>query len=148
MAQKSPPSGAPTSAAAASIAVTPGSTRMSSAAPRRIARFDRLEDRRRHGEHAGIAARHDDDLPAGRGERQRKAGAIEFDAIVRGVPALVAARGNAVEIGAVAHEVGRTGERRLRRRRHQLGLARPGADHDERAAHSRLPSPGISTMAK
>ena len=30
MAQKSPPSGAPTSAAAASIAVTPGSTRMSS----------------------------------------------------------------------------------------------------------------------
>ena len=92
MAQKSPPSGAPTSAAAASIAVTPGSTRMSSVAPRRIAGLDRLEHRRRHGEHAGIAARHDRDLAARRGERQRMARAIELDAVVGGVAALVRAR--------------------------------------------------------
>ena len=61
-------------------------------APRRIARLHRLEHRRRHGEHAGIAARHDGDLAAGSGKRQRKPRAIELDAIVRSVAALVVAR--------------------------------------------------------
>ena len=92
MAQKSPPSGAPTSAAAASIAVTPGSTRMSSVAPRRIAGLDRFEHRRRHGEHAGIAARYDGDLAAGGGKRQRVTRAIELDAIVGSMAALAVAR--------------------------------------------------------
>jgi hypothetical protein len=117
-------------------------------APGRIAGFDRLEHRRRHGEHTGIAARHHGDLTTRGGERERQSCAVEFDAIVRRVAALVVARGNAVEIGAVAHEIGGTSQRRPRCRRHQLGLAGPGADHHQRAVHSRLPSPGISTMAK
>ena len=131
MAQKSPPSGAPTSAAAASMAVTPGSTLMSRSTPRRVAGLDRLEHRRRHGEHAGIAARHDDDLAARGGERQSVPRAFELDAVVGGMAALAGPLRHTVEIGTVAHEIGGARERRLRRRRHELGLARTGADHDQ-----------------
>ena len=117
--------------------------------PHRIADLDRLEDRRGHGEHAGIAARHHGDAAAGGGERQRVTRAIELDAIVGRMAALIGAQHrHAVEIGAVAHEIRRRGEGSLRRGCHQLGLARTGADDDERAGHSRLPSPGISTIAK
>src|SRR5262249_14525023 len=50
--------------------------------PSGIAGLDSLEDRRRHGEHAWIAARHHDNLAAGRGQRQRMPRALELGAIV------------------------------------------------------------------
>ena len=148
IAQKSPPSGAPTSAAAASIAVTPGSTLMSrsrhAGSPDSTASNTAAAMANTPGSPPDTTATWRPDS----GKRQREPRAIEFDAIVRSVAALVVARGNAVEIGTVAHEVGGARQRGLRRRRHQLGLAGPRADHHERAVHSRLPSPGISTMAK
>ena len=69
IAQKSWPSGAPSRAAAACMAETPGNTRMSRARHSRGAVVDRLEDGRRHGENAGIAARDDGDDASLRGAR-------------------------------------------------------------------------------
>ena len=100
--------------------------------PLRIAILDRLEHRRRHGEHAGITARDDDDLAARGGERQSVPRAVELDAIVGGMAALAGTLRHAVEIGTVAHEIGGVGECRRGRRRHELGLARTGADHHQR----------------
>ena len=148
MAQKSPPSGAPTSAAAASIAVTPGSTLMSSS---RQAGSPLSTASNTAAAMANTPGSPPDTTATWRPEAASDSAmprAIELDAIVGGVAALAGARRHAVEIGTVAHEVGGTRQRGLRRRRHQLGLAGPGADDHERAVHSRLPSPGISTMAK
>ena len=76
--------------------------------PRRLARVDRFEHRRRHGEHAGIAARHDGHPPALGGEAQGVTRAVELDAIVRSVPALAGRKlRDARQIGVVADEVGR-----------------------------------------
>ncbi len=117
--------------------------------PRRIPRLHRLEDRRGHGEHAGIAARHHGDAATGRRERQRVTRAVELDPVVGSVAALIGAqRRHAIEIRAVAHQIRRRGEGRQRRGSHQLGLAGASADDNERAGHNRLPSPGISTIAK
>ena len=57
------------------------------------ARFDRLEHRRRHGEHAGIAAGDDSDLLARGRKRQSMPCTVEFDAIVGGMAALAGLRG-------------------------------------------------------
>ena len=65
------------------------------ARPRRRARairgfvLDRLEHRRGHRENAGIAAGDDRDRAALRGQRQRETRAVELDAVVAGVSALV-----------------------------------------------------------
>ncbi len=87
IAQKSCPSGAPSRAAAASRAEMPGTTSMSSARQRRMG-LHRLEHRRRHAEHPGVAARHDRHPAPGGGQRQRVPGAVQLDAVVRGVPRL------------------------------------------------------------
>ena len=92
MAQKSWPSGAPTRAATASIAVTPGTTATSRLAPGRIAALDLLADRGRHGEHAGIAAGDQRDVRAGRGVAQRRRGARALLAVVGGVARLARPR--------------------------------------------------------
>ena len=53
IAQKSPPSGAPSARAAASIAVMPGSTAIVERRQAGVARLDRLEHRRRHAKTPG-----------------------------------------------------------------------------------------------
>ena len=67
MAQKSWPSGAPSRAAAACIAVTPGATCDVKLEPAGVF-FERLEHSRSHGEHAGITAGNDGDRAALRRE--------------------------------------------------------------------------------
>ena len=64
MAQKSCPSGAPTRAATASIAVTPGTIATSSVRHAAVAALDLLAHRRRHRKHAGIAAGDQRDMRA------------------------------------------------------------------------------------
>ena len=56
--------------------------------------------------------------------------------------------GDAVEIGAIADEVCRLGERTRGGRRDKIGRARPKPDDGERAAHSLLPWPGIRIIEK
>ncbi len=85
-------------------------------APGRLARVDRFEHGRRHGEHAGIATRHDGHAPAFGGEAQCVTRAVELDAIVRSMPALVRRQlRNARQIGVVADEVGRLAQGRAAR---------------------------------
>ena len=87
IAQKSWPSGAPSRAAAACIALMPGATSMVEVAPCRLAALDRLEHRRRHREYAGIAARDDGDVAPFGGQAQRMARALDLVAIVAGMAA-------------------------------------------------------------
>jgi hypothetical protein len=148
IAQKSPPSGAPAFAAAASMAVMPGSTRDLSSAPAGLAGFQRLEDRRRHGEDAGIAAGDDRDRLPSAASIQRMPGAVDLDAVVGGMLGLALARRHAAEIGAVADEVAGGIERRGCGRRQVARLAGAEADDGERAGHSRRPSPGTRIIEK
>ena len=104
MAQKSCPSGAPTRAATASMAVTPGTMVTSSARHSARPGLDRLADRRRHGEDAGIAARDDRDPLALCGLRQRRLRARDLLAVVGRDLDLVRPELQPVEIGPVAEE--------------------------------------------
>ena len=132
MAQKSPPSGAPTRAAAASIAVMPGSTWMSSLRQSGIAVLEGFEHRRCHGEDARIAAGDNGDVRTLRREIEREARAIKLDPVVGGMAALARALGHAVDIGAVADEIGGGGKRLGRRRREPARIAGAEADDGER----------------
>ena len=147
MAQKSWPSGAPSRAAAACIAVTPGADRDVEIEPSRIL-FDRLEHRRRHGENARVAARDDRDRAPFRRELEREAGAIEFGAIVAGVGALVCPQGQAVEIRAIADDVARRPDRCARLRRHPFGGTGAEPDDHDPPAHGRRPRPGARISEK
>ena len=148
MTQKSWPSGAPMRAAAASMAETPGTTVMSMSFQAGAARLDRLEDRARHGEHAGIAGGDDRDGLALSGKLERLAGAGKLLAIVGGVAALAGTLRHTGKIGRIADEIGRGGKRLGGERRHQLGRAGAKADNGEATGHSGFLSPGTSTMPK
>ena len=115
--------------------------------PGRRAGLDRLEDRRRHGEDARIAARHHRHTGAAFGKRERMAGAVDLDAVVGGVAA-GAARADARDIGRVADDVRRLGEQGARLRGEPALRPRPEPDHHQPAAHRQRPRPGTSTMAK
>ena len=147
MAQKSWPSGAPSRAAAACIAVTPGATWMSSVQPLRIV-FHGLEHRRRHREHARIAAGNDGDRTALGRKLQRKPGAIHFNPIVAGVSALVRSQCEPLHIGAVADNIGRRLDRRARLRRHPFGRTWAKPDNHYAPAHGRRPLPGARMREK
>ena len=84
--------------------------------PRRIAGLDRFEHRRRHGEHAGIAARHDGDLAARRPRAQARGarGRARRDC-PRHAGTDPARVRHAIEIGSVADEVGRLRQARAAR---------------------------------
>ena len=148
-AQKSWPSGAPTRAATASIAVTPGTMVDVERAPGCRSRLDLLAHRRRHGEHAGIAARHQRDAGALRRVAQRGRGARAFLAVVGRMPALAGTRRHAIEIGAVAVKRVAPRERGLRLRRERSG-ASPGPSPitASRPLTARSSQPGTSTIAK
>ena len=121
------------------------------AAPACIARFDRLEHRRGHGEDAGIAAGNDSDATPGRGQRERLARTRQLLAVVARMPKLARPLGQPRQIRAVADEIARRGERLRRFRRHPFGSARAEPDNAEPplpAAHGRLPSPGTRMRAK
>ena len=148
MAQKSPPSGAPTSAAAASIAVTPGSTRISS--PRQagspLSTASKTADAM-----ANTPGSPPETTTTCRPCAARESACmrpLEFDPVIGGVPALIARHRHTIEIGSVADEVRGLRERRRCRRRHEVGFARSGADDHQRAGHSRRPWPGIRIIAK
>ena len=147
-AQKSWPSGAPIRAATASIAVMPGTNGDIERAPAFRAGFDFLAYRGRHGEHAGIAARHDRDARALRRMPQRRGGARALFAIVGRMPGLAGARRHAIEIGPVAVERLRVCQRRLGFRREIARIARSQSDDGEVPAHGRSSQPGTSTTAK
>ena len=110
--------------------------------------LDRLEHRRRHGENARIAAGDDRDRAPFRRELERKAGAVEFGAIVAGVGALVRPQGQAVEIRAIADDVARRLDRRARLRRHPFGGAGAEPDDHDPPAHGRRPRPGARMSEK
>ena len=107
IAQKSWPSGAPARAAAASIAVMPGSTRMSSACQRR---YISPAPRTRPTPSRTRRDRRDEtitDVPACRGQFKRLVGALQLDAVVAGVQRQAFARRHARDIGNIADDVGR-----------------------------------------
>ncbi len=104
-------------------------------APGGVAGLDRLEHRGGHGEDAGIAAGDDRDAAAARGHGQGIAGAGELDAVVAAVAALAGARGDAVEIGLVADEVGCGVQRGGRLGGDPFGRAGAEADDGEGAGH-------------
>ena len=125
MAQKSWPSGAPTRAATASIAVTPGTTVSSRSRHARRAGLDRLADGRRHGEDAGIAAR---DHRDSRALRRLASAAAARDSSSRLSEAMRDWSGRElepVEIGTVAEEVVGRGDGAAGLRRHLLGMPGP-----------------------
>ncbi len=74
---------------------------------------------------------------------------FDLNTVVRSMTALTRnVLRNSIEIGSITNKIGRSPKRSGRRRRQKIW--RPGSktDDDERAAHSRLPSPGISTIEK
>ena len=117
-------------------------------APGLRARLDLGAHRRRHGEHAGIAAGDDGDLGTLRRMAQRRRGAGALLAVVGGMARLAVAHGNAVEIGAVAIDGIGGGEQRAGLRGEPARVARAEADHREMPAHDRPSQPGTSTTAK
>ena len=131
--QKSWPSGAPTRAAAACIAESPGTTRTSTPANAPLPVLGRLEHGGGHREDARVAGGDDRDARAAGGELQRVARALDLDAVV-------AARGGAgrgragtrARYGLVADELVGRGQLGLRLGRQPL---RPGrAEPDDRHA--------------
>ena len=75
-------------------------------APGGIAVLDGFKHRRRHREHAGIAARDHGDLAAFGGERQRVTRPLDLDAVVGGMAALAGnGFGNSIEIGSISDEI-------------------------------------------
>src|SRR6185437_16004766 len=109
MAQKSWPSGAPSRAAAACIAVTPGATAMS---------------RRRHSGASWVAAGDDGYRAAFRRKLQGEPGALHFLPVVAWVGALILPQAQAIEIGAIADDVACRRNGCTRFRRHPLSRAR------------------------
>ncbi len=99
-------------------------------------------------EDPGIAAGNDGDAGALRGMTKRSGGARAFFAIVGSVAALARARRHAIEIGPVAVQRVRGGERLVGFRREIAGVARPQSDDGEVSAHGRSSQPGTSTTAK
>ena len=79
---------------------------------------------------------------------ERKAGAVEFGAIVAGVGALVWPQGQAVEIRAIADDVARRLDRRARLRRHPFGGTGAEPDDHDPPAHGRRPRPGARMSEK
>ena len=76
-------------------------------APFRRAMLDRLEYRACHGEHTAVARRHNGHLPPGLCQRQRVPRAADFLAVIRGVAHHSGPWRHAVQIRAVANQVGR-----------------------------------------
>lgn len=129
---------------------------------RPLGAFDGFKHRRCHREHAWVAGRDHDDLPALGGQRQRLLGAVQLNPVVRREPLRLAAASRRVlrnqglrarHIGEVAHDiVGR-----------QQGLQHGGRDLVQvtgaqagngqlaaayHAASGRRPWPCTSTIAK
>ena len=148
MAQKSWPSGAPTRAATASMAVMPGTMARSTARQAAVPGVDRLADRRGHGEDAGIAARHQRDTRAGGRMVEGGSGAAELLAVVGGVAALAGPLRHAVEIGSVAVEGVGLVERGLRFAGEEAVIAGTETDDREPPAHDGRSRAGTSTTAK
>ena len=117
-------------------------------APRWLARFDRLEHRAGHGEHAWIAGGRDGNRLPRCGKLESLAGAGQLLAIVGRVAKLAGALGHAGEIGRIADEVAGGGERLRREWRDKLGRAGTEADNGEATGHNGFLSPGTSTTAK
>jgi hypothetical protein len=106
-------------------------------APCRLAVLDRLADRRRHGEDAGVAARDHRHPRTGRGKVERGAGARQLLAVVGGVAGLSGAVRHALEIGPVAVDgLGRR-ECRCRLGGEEARVAGAEADDGEAAGHGR-----------
>ena len=140
MAQKSPPSGAPTRAAAASIAVMPGSTVIG-----RRAR----PDRRSSASNTAAAMANTPGSPPETTATRRPSAARPSAKRARSSSTRLSeawrrwpgGAGHAVEIGAVADEIGRVGERLRRRRREPARIAGAEADDGERAGRAHTPPP-------
>jgi hypothetical protein len=114
----------------ANIEVSPGG----------IAGFDRFENRSRHREDTGIAARDNGDALTFGGERERVACPVDLDAIAGRMTATAEESiWNPIEIGFVSNEIRCRLQRPPRRRRQEIDRSRSKADDDERAAHNRLP---------
>ena len=83
------------------------------------------------------------------GEAQGVTRPLDLDAVVGAVPALIGARHrHARQVRLVADQVRRLAQGLRDRRRGELRRARAEPDDGQRAAHSRRPRPGISTIAK
>ena len=92
----------------------------------------------RHREHARIAGRHHRDGAALLGQRAGQPRAGGLVGVVAGVAALTVASPDAVEVGAVADEVGGRGELAAALRGHPVGVAGAQAHHRD-AAGGRVP---------
>ena len=113
---------------------------------------ERLEHGRGHGKDPGIARRHNYDPATGLGQIERMIRALELDAVVGGVKGQPGAGCDTPEIGNVADDIGRLGERLLHLMGQQPVVPRSEARDDHRSAHSshsgRRPVPCTITMAK
>ncbi len=76
------------------------------------------------------------------------AGAVELHPVVAGVPGLPGEFGDPRDIGMIAHEVGRLGERGLRLGRDHAVAAGAEPDDPHPAGHGRRPCPWTRTMEK
>src|SRR4030088_980832 len=108
--------------------------------PSGIAGFDAFEDRSRHREYAGIAARDDGDFFAFGRERERVTCPVDLDTIA-GSMTTTAEDGlrNPIEVGFVSNEIRRRPKCPGRPRCQKINRSRSKAENDERATHSRLP---------
>ena len=103
--------------------------------PCRLAGFvQRLDHRRGHGEHAGVAGRHHHHRTPKGCQLERVTGALHLFAVIGAVLHLIVAeRPGHAHIGFIAQHIGATRQLGLHRRHHQVGGARPEADHREAA---------------
>ena len=117
-------------------------------APCGVPGVDRLADRRRHGEDAGIAARDQRDARAGGRMVEGGSGAAELLAVVGGVAALAGSLRHAVEIGSVAVDGVGLVESGLCLAGEEAVIAGTETDDREPPAHDGRSRAGTSTTAK
>ena len=115
----------------------------------RAAVLDRLVDRRRHGEDAGVARRDDGHARAAERELERLARALELDAVVARAPLLAAPRRHAREVRARSRRARRRAPARCAPRASASpGPAGPSPTTSRRAgcpAAASSSAPGTST---
>ena len=110
--------------------------------------LDLLANRRRHGEHAGVAAGYQRNIGTRRRGFERGACPRAFLAIVGGMAALSGTRRRAIEIRSVTEQRVRGAQHGFGLRCQPTGISGTEPDHGQPASHDRSFQPGTSTIAK
>src|SRR5450631_2270823 len=120
------------------------------AAPGRFPFVDRLKNRRRHREHARIAAGDDRDMMTLLGQAQSMPRAPQFVAVAGLVATLPLFERKPFEVGRVADKIGRVADQARSFGRDPCVVAWANADDPQasRGVHGRLPWPGMRIEEK